>query len=94
LCATARTATKSRSTPDWNALFEVAQGQAGYFTTGQAAAAAAYAPQLLAYLGNKKVARGVRQYSAEAKRKNLPGKPVPDGVDRAALLRLDLVCTT
>ena len=42
--------------PDWDALFEVAQAQAGYFTTQQAAAAG-YSPQLLAYLGSKKVAR-------------------------------------
>lgn len=42
--------------PDWDALFEVAQGQAGHFTTRQGAAAG-YSPQLLAYLGAKKVAR-------------------------------------
>lgn len=42
--------------PDWDALFEVAQGQAGYFTTRQGAAAG-YSPQLLAYLGAKKVVR-------------------------------------
>ncbi len=42
--------------PDWDALFEVAQAQAGYFTTRQAAATG-YSPQLLAYLGSKKVAR-------------------------------------
>lgn len=42
--------------PDWDALFEVAQGQAGYFTTRQGAAAG-YSPQLLAYLGSRKVAR-------------------------------------
>ena len=42
--------------PDWDGLFEVAQGQAGYFTTRQAASAG-YSPQLLAYLGNKKVER-------------------------------------
>lgn len=42
------------SNPDWNALFEIAQGQAGYFTTRQAASAG-YSPQLLAYLGSKKV---------------------------------------
>lgn len=42
--------------PNWDALFEVAQGQAGYFTTRQGAAAG-YSPQLLAYLGAKKVAR-------------------------------------
>jgi len=42
--------------PDWDALFGVAQAQAGYFTTGQAAQAG-YSPQLLAYLGDKKVLR-------------------------------------
>lgn len=42
--------------PDWDALFEVAQAQAGYFTTRQAATAG-YSPQLLAYLGDKKVMR-------------------------------------
>ncbi len=42
--------------PDWNALFEVAQSQAGYFTTRQGAAAG-YSSQLLAYLGAKKVVR-------------------------------------
>jgi predicted transcriptional regulator of viral defense system len=42
--------------PDWDALFEVAQGQAGYFTTRQGAVAG-YSPQLLAYLGDKKVVR-------------------------------------
>jgi predicted transcriptional regulator of viral defense system len=40
----------------WDALFEIAQAQAGYFTTRQAAAAG-YSPQLLAYLGSKKVVR-------------------------------------
>lgn len=43
-------------TPDWDALFEVAQGQAGYFTTRQGAAAG-YSPQLLAYLDAKKIVR-------------------------------------
>ena len=47
---------KPSSVPDWDALFEVAQAQAGYFTTQQAAAAG-YSPQLLAYLGTKKVVR-------------------------------------
>ncbi len=52
-------ATSSRragGAPDWDALFDVAQGQAGYFTTRQGAAAG-YSPQLLAYLGAKKVVR-------------------------------------
>ena len=44
---------RPRKAPDWNALFEVAQAQAGHFTTRQAAAAG-YSPQLLAYLGGKK----------------------------------------
>lgn len=52
----AATNRKLSSVPDWDALFEVAQAQAGYFTTRQAAAAG-YSPQLLAYLGSKKVAR-------------------------------------
>jgi predicted transcriptional regulator of viral defense system len=42
--------------PDWDSLFGVAQAQAGYFTTRQAARAG-YSPQLLAYLGDKKVLR-------------------------------------
>lgn len=42
--------------PDWDALYEVAQGQGGYFTTRQGAAAG-YSPQLLAYLGSRKVTR-------------------------------------
>ncbi len=45
------------SSPDWDALFGVAQAQSGYFTTGQAAAAG-YSPQLLRkYLGSGKVTR-------------------------------------
>jgi len=48
--------TTQRQGPDWDALFEIAQAQAGYFTTRQAASAG-YSPQLLTYLGNKKVAR-------------------------------------
>lgn len=44
------------SPPDWDALFGVAQAQTGYFTTRQAARAG-YSPQLLAYLGDKKVLR-------------------------------------
>lgn len=42
--------------PDWDSLFEVAQAQAGYFTTEQAARAG-YSPQLLAYYRDKKVER-------------------------------------
>lgn len=45
-----------RTVPDWDSLFEIAQSQAGYFTTRQAAGAG-YSPQLLAYLGDKKVER-------------------------------------
>lgn len=46
--------------PDWGALYEVAQAQSGYFTTGQAAAAG-YSPQLLRkYIGNGKVVRARR----------------------------------
>lgn len=53
-------ASSERSTPDWGALFGVAQAQSGYFTTGQAAGAG-YSPQLLQkYLGNGKVARVMR----------------------------------
>jgi predicted transcriptional regulator of viral defense system len=41
--------------PGWGVLFDVAQAQSGYFTTGQAAMAG-YSPQLLhKYLGNGKV---------------------------------------
>jgi predicted transcriptional regulator of viral defense system len=43
-------------TPEWDSLYEVAQGQEGYFTTEQAARAG-YSPQLLAYYRNKKVER-------------------------------------
>lgn len=49
----------SAKAPDWDALFEVAQAQAGYFTTRQAASAG-YSPQLLSYLGEKKVMRARR----------------------------------
>lgn len=47
--------------PDWDALFDVAQAQAGYFTTKQAARAG-YSPQLLAhYLDHRieRVRRGI-----------------------------------
>lgn len=43
-------------TPDWDHLYKVAEGQAGYFTTRQAAEAGC-SPQLLVYLGGKRVAR-------------------------------------
>lgn len=49
-------ANSPRAAPDWDSLFEVAQSQAGYFTTRQAARAG-YSPQLLVYLGDKKVVR-------------------------------------
>lgn len=42
--------------PDWDRLYKVAEGQAGYFTTRQAAEAGC-SPQLLVYLGGKKVSR-------------------------------------
>jgi predicted transcriptional regulator of viral defense system len=43
--------------PDWGALYVVAQAQSGYFTTGQAATAG-YSPQLLRkYLDNGRVVR-------------------------------------
>ena len=48
---------KGQGPPDWDALFDVAQGQHGYFTTSQAAAVG-YSPQLLhKYLQNRTVAR-------------------------------------
>jgi|SRR5947209_3901274 len=51
------TASTDRSSPNWGALFSVAQSQSGYFTTGQAAASG-YSPQLLRkYVGNGKVVR-------------------------------------
>jgi predicted transcriptional regulator of viral defense system len=51
------TASTYRRSPDWDALFGVAQAQSGYFTTAQAAAAG-YSPQLLRkYLGNGRVVR-------------------------------------
>lgn len=43
-------------TPDWDALFDVAQAQAGYFTTKQAARAG-YSPQLLAYHRDNRIER-------------------------------------
>ncbi len=52
----ATTVPSRRGIPDWDALFNIAQGQAGYFITRQAASAG-YSPQLLAYLGSKKVER-------------------------------------
>jgi predicted transcriptional regulator of viral defense system len=43
--------------PSWDALFEIAQSQLGYFTTAQAASAG-YSPQLLhKYLQNRKAKR-------------------------------------
>lgn len=47
----------NESPPDWDALFEVAQGQQGYFTTAQAASVG-YSSQLLyKYLRNGTVTR-------------------------------------
>jgi len=45
------------SAPDWDALFNAAQAQGGYFTTAQAAAAGYSPPLLHKYLANEKVAR-------------------------------------
>ncbi len=47
---------RSPGTPDWDSLFDVAQAQAGYFTTKQAAHAG-YSPQLLAYHRDNRVER-------------------------------------
>lgn len=47
---------KAPEAPNWDSLFGVAESQAGYFTTRQAAGAG-YSPQLLAYLADKKVQR-------------------------------------
>lgn len=47
---------RTSETPDWDALFDVAQAQAGYFTTKQAANAG-YSPQLLAYYRDNRVER-------------------------------------
>lgn len=48
---------KKESPPNWDELFEIAQGQNGYFTTRQAASAG-YSPQLLhKYLQNRTVTR-------------------------------------
>lgn len=46
-----------RRGPDWDRLYETAAGQAGYFTTAQAAEAG-YSPQLMArYLAGRRVVR-------------------------------------
>ena len=48
------------TTPDWDRLFETAAGQAGFFTTKQAAAAG-YSPQLLVHhLRGGKIVRPLR----------------------------------
>ncbi len=52
----ARRGNTHKAAPDWDSLFDVAQSQAGYFTTRQAAGVG-YSPQLLAYLRGKKVVR-------------------------------------
>ncbi len=49
-----------RRSPDWDTLFEVAQGQDGYFTTGQAAQAGYSRPLLHKYLAGGKVVRARR----------------------------------
>lgn len=46
----------SPETPDWDALFEIAQSQAGYFTTKQAACAG-YSPQLLSHHLDRRIER-------------------------------------
>lgn len=57
MCEMATDESTNESRPDWDALFEVAQGQQGYFTTAQAASAG-YSPQLLyKYLRNGTVTR-------------------------------------
>ncbi|HSK75670.1 MAG TPA: type IV toxin-antitoxin system AbiEi family antitoxin domain-containing protein [Thermoanaerobaculia bacterium] len=58
LCAAMGTEASPRGgTPDWGALYAVAQAQSGYFTTEQAATAG-YSPQLLRkYLDNGRIAR-------------------------------------
>lgn len=51
------TSPRQKRSPDWDALFDVAQSQMGYFTTEQAAAAG-YSPQLLhKYLANGRASR-------------------------------------
>jgi len=50
-------ATTRASSPDWDALFSVAQAQGGYFTTAQAAGTGYSPPLLHKYLANGKVAR-------------------------------------
>jgi len=57
LCGMSARISNGQGPPDWDGLFEVAQGQQGYFTTRQAAAAG-YSPQLLhKYLQNRTVVR-------------------------------------
>lgn len=47
----------SRTSPDWDALYAIAEGQSGYFRTSQAADAG-YSPELLAkYLRNGRIVR-------------------------------------
>lgn len=51
------TSSRLRSSPDWDALFAVAQSQMGYFTTQQAAAAGYSSPLLHKYLANGRASR-------------------------------------
>lgn len=49
-----------RRPPDWNTLFEVVQGQDGYFTTAQAARAGYSRPLLHKHLASGKIVRARR----------------------------------
>jgi predicted transcriptional regulator of viral defense system len=50
----------TRRPPDWDSLFEVAQGQDGYFTTAQAAQAGYSRPLLHKHLAGGKIVRARR----------------------------------
>ena len=59
MCAMTRPK-KAIQVPDWDALYTVAESQAGHFTTAQAASTG-YSPQLLhKYLGSGRIARARR----------------------------------
>lgn len=51
---------RSDPNPDWNTLFEVAQGQDGYFTTAQAAESGYSRPLLHKYVAGGKMVRARR----------------------------------
>lgn len=53
-------AAPTRRPPDWDSLFEVAQGQDGYFTTAQAAHAGYSRPLLHKHLAGGKIVRARR----------------------------------